>query len=143
MKSTMTEKQFGERLAGLLAARKWGEGLLKCAKRIVLEAGLEFAPEPVRLPERIDLYFVRSDTPFGDITALYTLALLIPEGAEIITSIEQRDAMYAAARARYNAYPGLREKAERLCRRVTESNSLFATDDFAALEAELAKGPKL
>jgi hypothetical protein len=128
MKSTMTEKDARTALAtawnpvGMIV----GDSLWTAIKEVL---GLEFAPEP-HLPGRLSTSIV------------HPVSLVPGMHCERWATEAERRLSYEQAAARHNAYPGLREAATRFCQRVKQSNSLFATDDFAALEAELAKGPK-
>ena len=127
----MTEKEFREALAkhpGFVVEGSRADR----AVAVAIEAGLEFAPEPVELPERIG--FARDGTD-----VFFTEA----NGCRFTSfSTEFRMLVAAVVVDRYNAYPGLRRAAEKLLEAVDRclpDRSLVAA---ASLQAELAKGPK-
>jgi hypothetical protein len=134
MQSKMTEKEARQATAdawlnsgGTICEPLW--------QAIKAALGLEFAPEPVKLPERLAIR--------PDLAVSKSCPAIAPP--EIFFENEaQRDAAYAAAVDRYNAYPGLRAAAEGLCRRLREcySGQCNTQGHLGRVEAELAKGPK-
>lgn len=137
----MTEKEFLEilRYPYGKTAPPMSADFVAHAVVAVKEAGLEFAPEPVKLPERLSIdhrgYIQREDA----------------EPFQPWENEEQREAGHRAARDCYNAYPGLRARAEeavaatqKLLEMPIFTRHAIGTLDAAteALEAELAKGPK-
>lgn len=141
----MTEKQFRETLirSGMTAASEYTP-LLDRVVLVVREAGLEFAPEPVRLPEKIfsssDVPGLREGTVCSTAPGVEYVVWKVLNGEPGGESPGLRRAISAAAVARYNAYPGLREAAISVVRLV--ASLVEDTDEFSALVAELAKGPK-
>lgn len=145
MQSKMTEREFKNWLSNLFET---SDGTYQDdAAQVAREAGLEFAPEPVKLPERLEIRRVARTVPMREVTSLSAILILAPaEGC--VVSEEQRDAFYKAAVARYAAYPGLREAAERAVAEIEVLLGLTAhrlgmlESASADLSAELAKGPK-
>lgn len=140
MKRTMTEKEFRERMLA-----KWNlpgrvNDVATDAVEVAREAGLEFAPEPLPLPERIAN--VRDQTSEGN-------GLWPAESFHASYSQEFWNRLYDEVVARYNAYSDMRtstEKALRLMRRHMSLVFPFRPQEVSAalddLETELAKGPK-
>lgn len=136
MQSKMTEREW---FAGMEELIEAGEGFRAASLEMSKRAGLEFAPEPVKL--RAELALRPDLVPSDDCPAI------APPDDFFLTK-KERDAHYAAAVARYNAYPGLREAAEALRAEMvklwpdpcTYGHRLRACLD--AVKVELAKGPK-
>jgi hypothetical protein len=123
--STMTEKEFRTLL------RMNAVCGTDAALRIAKEAGLEFAPEPVRLTERL---FVSVANP-------PTLMLAMTE--ENWPTEMHRRLSYGQAAARHNAYPGLREATEELVEAIDNGRGELHEVWLKKLRDELAKGPKV
>lgn len=137
MQSKMTEREARERLseaAGFAPKGEYAERVLAWAR----EAGLEFAPEPVKLPERLVYRAEVMNNHMGGVT---------PEGG-FFGNPAQREATDRLAVDRYNAYPGLRAAAEALHAEMVKlwpnpsTYGLHLIACLRAVEAELAKGPK-
>lgn len=129
----MTEKEFMQRVAEELESCPV-DPVARVIARIAKEAGLEFAPEPVELPERVVLATTGLsaivDAPGGGYVAHFPASELGKAYARTSTD-------------RYNAYPGLRRALERLVASAWGDNSIGQySRALAEAEAELAKGPK-
>ncbi len=126
----MTETEY-RRAFHLEVACNGEDAAVELAKR----AGLEFAPEPVRLPERI------SYGPAVDCGGNFNCHLY-SEGDFRPRTREEHFAIYAAAKDRYNAYPGLRVAAEGLVKAIDNGFKGLWEQWHINLKVELAKGPK-
>ncbi len=152
MQSTMTEKEFEkavvEEVRKIDGGRPWS--VTEIAKAVARKAGLEFALEPVKLPELIALSAPDKHDPFlpnhGTILNGGVRIAIIPIGWSEAASVRECRVILGGAVTRYNAYPGLRAAAQRLHAVLGtmivagQTNELL--DAWRALEAELAKGPK-
>lgn len=138
MKIAMTAKEFESAVRKKLAAITGAYTTSGVAAEVLMEAGLEFAPEPVRLPKRLELD---------------SRGFIRPEGSIFLwNSDEEREAGHALARDRYNAYPALRKKAEELAQKahglcnsatvaaINEGTFLRFRDSLQALDDELIRG---
>lgn len=131
MNSKMTEKEFRERIRFRVERNLDG---VEVAVQAAREAGLEFAPEPVKLPEILlwqhGNWWVQVDG----------------KPSKFLGDLSERDATLRTAADRYNAYPGLQRKAQALVDAVRDSlapaRQVYVEEEAAALEDELAKGPK-
>jgi len=129
----MTEKEF---LDGVRAEIVAGKPMDTAARNMAIRAGVEFAPEPVRLPDRLEAIVLGK--------ANHQVYL----GTERGIMPSDRVAVYEAAAARYNAYPGLREAAEAAVRviehlwPIREQLGASLLGVVEGIKAELAKGPK-
>lgn len=139
MKSQMTEREFMERFAKIYGAEYTGSNLRELVAAVAREAGLEFAPEPSKLPERIAN--VRDQTSEGN-------GLWPAESFHASYPREFWNLLYDEAVARYNAYPSLWRAAEVLAAALAardhpgitwHENIRHAYDD---LRAALVESPK-
>lgn len=130
----MTEKEFLGRIAEAMKDRGYAFTPMARAatQQAIAEAGLEFAPEPVGLPERLGVDHRGFIQPQDRLHA----------GMFGWVDEEQRVAGNQAAADRYNAYPGLRRAANSLLVALGESRGRKVEDSAASLGLELAKGPK-
>lgn len=135
----MTEKEFEARLNDLLMSGAPAETIVSISKQVAREAGLEFAPEPVEPPERLEVRMTVGGGPY-----------LAPEQFNRFDGLEHLTVSLELARDRYNAYPGLRKAAEAVLN-VSAPIKSWGWDGedrrgfilaHQGLEAELAKGPK-
>lgn len=142
MKSTMTKKAFEaavmEEMAGVDGKLRWS--VTEVAKAVAIRAGLEFAPEPVSLPKTVTVMQFHGGA-----------VELCPGDRTWMAGREEKLALYREAKARYDAYPGLREAAERLTalispqvqiKGVTGADVDSMREALADLRDALAKGPK-
>lgn len=132
MQSKMTEKEFRNELRRLYEIAAPEEVVVAMIKR----AGLEFAPEPLPIPE--ELIFYNGELVPGSVVGRAGVL-----GTWAFPPEAHRAAALQLAAKRYRAYPGLRAAAERV---LQEVRHCATQRDYAAaaaeLEAELAKGPK-
>lgn len=130
----MTEKEFESAVAARVGEQVDARfDISRIAREVAKEAGLEFAPEPVATLDSLEVSDLGGEHAY----------LGIPRG---FPSKEVKLATLTAAAARYNAYPGLREKAESLCSLIRSNfapgSQRYVEAEIHALEVELAKGPK-
>lgn len=143
MQSKMTEREFRERIA----ASDREAAYLDNAVRVAREAGLEFAPEPVKLPERLRVTPNGAYLAYGDGDRPF-LAIIDEFGSWDRAFADQTiiQATMTEAVARYNAHPGLRAAAEQLLfairDRLHPERQNYLAPQTLKLEDELAKGPK-
>ena len=140
MQSKMTEREFREKITRLTNSREETTSA-DDAVEVAREAGFEFAPEPVKLPERLEVY---KDGRVGWVEDGVSWTAWEP--------VEQNSAPVDPAKIsevallRYNAYPGLREAAQQLLRvlgtMIVAGQTSDLMDAWRAVQAELAKGPK-
>lgn len=131
MNSKMTEKEFREKIAARL--KDFASSNEDDAVEVAREAGLKFAPEPVKLPKTLELDPRGFLQPFG--TGLYGW-----------DTEEVRAAAYAVARDRYNNYPDIYTAADALCSLVrshlSPATQSYVESEVRTLEVRLVKGPK-
>lgn len=147
MNSKMTEKEFRARMS-FFSLNRESTTLEDDAVAVAREAGLEFAPEPVKLPERLEINSSggrsRAQVVGPGKAWCFELIEVSPDLAAAQGGMqEQRKAVFFAAVDRYNAYPGLYAAAEGLLDdyrgRVTRRDRYLAV---VALEDAMAKGSK-
>lgn len=148
MQSKMTEKEFRNELRRLYEIAAPEEVVVVMIKR----AGLEFAPEPVRLPECLVVNFSggrrRAKSSSSEAWCFELVEVSRDVAATQGRMQEEREAVFDAAVDRYNAYPGLRAAAEALHGEMVklwpdpDTYGLCLKACLRQLGAELAKGPK-
>jgi hypothetical protein len=143
MQSKMTEKEFVEKVT-----YPYGRGAIGVSPEVVQhvvvcarEAGLEFAPEPVPVPE--SLIYVGGELVPGSLDAAAGTGSI---GCWAFPPEIHRAAALRLAATRYRAYPGLRAAAQDLLYRIHQNlaplTQQYLRDEVSELAAELAKGPK-
>lgn len=138
MEIKMTEKEFranfAARCPGTLV--RPNDRVATAAVEAARAGGFEFGPEPLELPEQLEMdgtWVVIPGKP-ANLVAPAEAGLLGIAGQELSRTI------LTEAVHRYNAYPKLREKAEALAAAARQGQ--FMSEPLIALEAELAKAPK-
>lgn len=149
MQSTMTEKEYVTNFERIYGATYTGANLRAIVTQAARDAGLEFAPEPERLPERlvaeVDLPRASGFCCWLDEKGKRVLDLSLSLARpEMMAQVEIVNAAFAKA----NAYPGLRGPAQRLAELITPSVQMVGGEipelrsALADLRVALAKGPK-